>query len=152
MDMEKLKKWMDAAQAYQTETFWSNIFDTQQKNGASLTPLSISEFIPKCDLYEIENMLVAEVEIPGVTKENLHISLQPQLLTISGEFQSLKQNRKYFLKERANHKFKKEVTLPYPIILQQVKSEIRQGILTILMPIHHDEVENIPISIKNSNP
>lgn len=152
MDMEKFKKWMDTAQNYQTDTFWHNIFDTQQKNGVPLTPLSISDFIPKCDLFEIEDLLIVEAEIPGVTKENLHISLKPQLLTISGEFQSLKQNRKYYLKERSNRKFKKDVTLPYPIILQQVKSEIQHGILTVHMPINHEEVETIPISIKQSNP
>ncbi|NRD80438.1 Hsp20/alpha crystallin family protein [Bacillus sp. BRMEA1] len=148
MDMEKFKKWMDDAQQYQSDAFWNKIFDSSKKNSAPITPLSISEYIPKCDVYELDHHLIVEAEMPGLTKDHIHISIQQQLLIITGEFNTLKQNRKYFLKERANRKFKKEVTLPYPIIHRQIKSEIRNGILIIILPINREEVEDIPISFE----
>jgi len=94
---------------------------------------------------------VVEAEIPGMAKEDLHISIQHQVLTISGEFKSLNQNRKYYLKERANRKFKKELTLPHSIQINKVKSEIRHGVLYIIMPFHQDDIENIPIAFEKSN-
>lgn len=151
MEIDKLKKWLDTTQQFQSEAFWKNIFDSPNHPSPSLSPIALTEFTPKCDLYEADNNLVAEAEIPGLTRENLHISIQEQLLTITGEFKTLQQNRKYHIKERASRKFKKEVNLPYPILKQKVKLNIHNGILSIIMPIKQEEVESIPISIHPSN-
>ncbi len=144
MEIDKLKKWMDVAQQFQSEAFWNTIFDTAQKN--NLTPFTASDFFPKCDLYEMDQELVAEIELPGIKREQMQLSIHEQMLTITGEFKSFQQNRKYFLKERANRSFKKELTLPYPIMIEQVKSEFHKGILSIVMPINQDEMETIPIN------
>ncbi|MGG3470114.1 Hsp20/alpha crystallin family protein [Neobacillus pocheonensis] len=157
MEVDKLKKWLDVAQQFQSEKFWNQIFNEHNQpsapNTQSLNPLTAGkEFFPKCDLYETENELIFEAEIPGVDKENLHISIQQQVLTIKGEFKALQQNRKYYLKERANRSFKKELILPYPILIQKIKSEIRNGVLTLSMPLNREEVENIPITFDQSNP
>jgi HSP20 family protein len=157
MEVDKLKKWLDVAQQFQTEQFWNQIFDEKKQNkpgtGLSLNPLTVSgELIPKCDLYETEHDLIIEVEIPGLGKEDLHISLHQQLLTITGEFKTLLQNRKYFLKERANRKFKKELTLPYPVSVNHIRTEIHKGVLVIVLPINREEVESIPITFNPTAP
>jgi len=152
MEIDKIKQWMDAAQQIQTDTFWSHIFENDKKSTSSLTPTTITEFIPKCDLYETESNLIAEIEVPGIPKEKLHILIQTQILTVTGEFRTLEQNRKYFLKERANRKFKKEITLPYPIMGKTVKTDWNNGILFIIMPINQEEMEDIPITYHSSHP
>jgi HSP20 family protein len=157
MEMDKLKKWLDLAQQYQADQFWKQIFDEKNHNSSenktpntNTNPFTVAqEYIPKCDLYESGEGLVLEVEIPGLRKEDLHISINQQTLTISGEFKTFQTKNKYFLKERANRKFKKELTLPLPIITNSIRSELTSGILTIKMPINRDEVENIPISFEN---
>ncbi|WHY84296.1 Hsp20/alpha crystallin family protein [Neobacillus novalis] len=147
MEIDRLKKWMETAQQYQSEKFWNNVFDSQNKSSPSLNPIkTVSELFPKCDLYETENELVVEAEIPGVLKENLHISIHHHLLTVTGEYKTLVQNRKYFIKERPNRKFTKEITLPYPVNIQKVKSEMRYGVLSIVMPINREKIEDIPIT------
>jgi len=156
MEVDKLKKWLDVAQQFQSDRFWNQIFDENSKNQSansiSLNPLTDTrEFFPKCDLFETGKELVVEAEIPGLRKEDLHLSVQQQLLTITGEFKSLQPNRQYFLKERANRKFKKELTLPYPVAVDKIRTEIVHGILMIVMPINRDEVENIPITFDQSN-
>lgn len=156
MEVDKLKKWLDVAQQFKSEKFWNQIFEENSKNSSdnqfSINPLTtIKELFPKCDLYEVEQVLVVEAEIPGLSKEDFHISIQQQVLTITGEFRALNQNHKYYLKERANRKFKKELTLPYPVQINNVKSEMRQGILYIVMPFHQDDIENIPIPFKQTD-
>ncbi|WP_312472608.1 Hsp20/alpha crystallin family protein [Neobacillus sp.] len=151
MEIDKFKKWVDTAQQFQAEEFWNTIFETQNKNSPSGNPgTMVTELVPKCDLYGTDTELVVEAEIPGLLKENLHICIHHQLLSITGEFKTLQQNRKYFIKERPNRKFKKEISLPYPVIIQQVKSEIRYGILSIMMPINKEDIENIPINFNQS--
>ncbi|MFF2450626.1 Hsp20/alpha crystallin family protein [Neobacillus sp. NPDC058068] len=147
MEIDKLKKWVDTAQQFQSEKFWNNVFDSQNKSSPLLNQIpTVSEHFPKCDLFETENELVVEAEIPGVLKENLHISIHHQLLTITGECKTFLQNRKYFIKERPNRKFTKEITLPYPVNIHKVKSEMRYGVLSIVMPINREEIEDIPIT------
>ncbi|WP_066061467.1 Hsp20/alpha crystallin family protein [Neobacillus soli] len=150
MEVDKLKEWLDVAQQFQSEKFWNQIFNdhhtTSSSTNLSQTPLTtVKEYLPKCDLFENDNKLVIEAEIPGLAKEDLHISVHQQLLTISGEFKALKQNCKYYLKERTNRTFKKEITLPYPILVTKITTEIRDGILYIIMPFLQEDVENIPI-------
>ncbi|MBO0958323.1 Hsp20/alpha crystallin family protein [Neobacillus sp. MM2021_6] len=157
MEIDKLKKWLDVAQQFKSDQFWNQIFDekinsTTSGNQFSQNPLNtVRELFPKCDLYESDQELVVEAEIPGLTKEDLHITIQQQLLTIAGEFKSLNQNQKYYLKERVNRQFKKELTLPYPILMNKVKSEIRHGVLYIVMPFYRDDLENIPIAFDQTN-
>lgn len=141
------------AQQYQADHFWQQIFNEKNtgNNSATTSPFSTAaEYLPKCDLYECEEELVVEVETPGLKKEDLYISINQQILTITGEFKSFKTNNKYFLKERANRKFKKELTLPYPIKINSVRSELSSGILTINMIINRDEIESVPISFDES--
>ncbi len=125
MEVDKLKKWLDVAQQFQSEQFWHQIFDEKKVNGSSdnglsINPLTIKEYVPKCDLFETEHEIVVEAEIPGLQKEDLHISIQQQHLLITGEFKTLHPQRKYYLKERVNRKFKKELSLPFPVQINKI--------------------------------
>jgi HSP20 family protein len=151
MELDKLKKWLDLAQQYQAESFWKQIFDEKAENPPP-SPLTnpftkAQEYFPKCDLYEESGRLVIEIEIPGLNKDEVKISINEQILTVTGEFQSLVPSRKYYIKERANHRFKKELTLPFPVLLANSSSVLNNGILVINMPINREEIEDIPIII-----
>ncbi|MDP4083588.1 MAG: Hsp20/alpha crystallin family protein [Bacillota bacterium] len=150
MELDKFKKWLDLAGQNQSESFWNQIFDEKVQNNEKQTipnPFTVAqEFIPKCDLYEVDNILVLEIEIPGLKKEDLRITINHQNVMIIGEFKSFHSKNKYYLKERANRTFKKELSLPFPILIQSIRSEISSGILIIKMPINREEIENIPIT------
>lgn len=151
MEIENFKKWLDLAHEYQKDYFWKQIFGdigTSSPGKTETNPFSaFDEFFPKSDLYEAEGNVVAEIEIPGTKKEDVHISINQQQLTVTGEFKSLLPNRKYFLKERANRKFKKELNLPFPVQFDKIQSEIINGVLLIKLPFSQEEIENIPIVI-----
>lgn len=155
MELDKLKKWLDLAGTYQAESFWKEVFEEKQTNSSSFSltnPFTIAqEYFPKCDLYEAEGQLVVEMEIPGLNKDDVHVSMNDQTLTITGEFKSLIPSRKYFIKERANHRFRKELTLPLPVLLTNSSSVIQNGILIISLPINREEFEDIPILFDEAN-
>jgi HSP20 family protein len=153
--MEHYNRWMDLAQQFHSDHFWNQVFSNNEsafQAASSANPFAVAhEYFPKCDLYEDIGMLVLEVEVPGLKKDDIHIALKEQILTLSGEFRSLKPKRKYFIKERANLKFKKEFTLPFPVVLQNSSSDICNGVLTIKMPIDHEEMEDISITLDEQN-
>jgi HSP20 family protein len=151
MEQEKFKKWMETAKQFQSDHFWNHIFDENQPNsnnqGMNSLPKA-GEHFPKCDVYETENELIVEAEIPGLQREDLHVSISQQILTISGEFKTWRPNCRYFVKDRVNRKFKKEIALPYPVLVQKIHTEIKNGVLMIEMPFYRDELEAIPIQFE----
>lgn len=150
VEIDKLKKWLDLAQQYQTESFWKQIFEDKNVNPSSSSSqtnpfTAAQEYSPKSDIYENNKSIVVEIEIPGLRKEDVQVEIRQQTLTITGEFRTLVPSRKYFLKERPNRIFKKELSLPFPVHLEKSISELKNGILIITMPMNHEEIEDIPI-------
>ena len=51
-------------------------------NGESF---AMGEWAPRLDLSETKDALIFKIEVPGIHPEDLHLSLQDQILTIKGE-------------------------------------------------------------------
>lgn len=136
MDIKNLKHWIELTQQFQSNQFLEQVLSEKNNNyDVSKTPIKHQEVFPRCDLYEHDTILVIEVEIPGLKKEDLEIIIQQPSLTIHGEFSTLEPKRQYFLKERPNRKFVRRISLPYPICQQKVWKEFKDGLLLIFLPI-----------------
>ncbi len=46
---------------------------------------SIASWSPACDIYETDSEIVVKTELPGVKRENVHVALENNVLTIRGE-------------------------------------------------------------------
>lgn len=92
------------------------------------------------NLYETENSFILEVPVGGVGPENLEIYLERDVLTILGERKEPpKEPGKYLIKECFFGKFKREVILPSEISYQEIKTEFKNGLLRIELPILRKE-------------
>ena len=91
---------------------------------------------PALDLYQNNDNVVAIVELPGMRKEDIEISLHDGTLTIAGERKSETQgngenaNRT----ERFSGKFRRTVTLPTRVDSNKVNATYKDGILTVTLP------------------
>ncbi len=92
-------------------------------------------FNPKIDISEDENSIYVEAEIPGVKKEDLNISLQDNILTISGEKkgESKEENKEknYFRTERTYGSFTRSFTLPSEINTDSIDAQFDNGVLKV---------------------
>ena len=98
--------------------FWSNFGRQSQL---------FSGWSPALDLYQNNDNVIARVELPGMRKEDIEISLQDGMLTIAGE-------RKSEGTERYVGKFRRSVSLPTQVDANKVAATYRDGILTITLP------------------
>jgi len=91
---------------------------------------------PAIDLYEDGDNLVVKVELPGLKKEDIAISLDDAVLNISGErrTESKATNGTVHRRERAVGGFSRGLGLPYPVNADGVKAGYTDGILTITLP------------------
>jgi len=94
-----------------------------------------SGWSPALDLYQNNDNFVAVVELPGMRKEDIEISLHDGSLIIAGERKSSSSNgEKAERTERYVGSFRRSISLPAPVDAEKVNATYRDGILTITMP------------------
>jgi HSP20 family protein len=91
---------------------------------------------PALDLYEDKDGLVVTVELPGMKKEGIAISLEDGVLAVSGE---RKQNPQHdgatvCRCERVLGQFERRVSLPCQVDAGKIKAVYADGVLTVTLP------------------
>jgi HSP20 family protein len=94
-----------------------------------------SGWSPALDLYQNNDNVVATVELPGMQKEDIDISLHEGMLAISGERkQQTAPADKAERNERYIGKFRRSVSLPTRVDTSKVSATYKDGILTVILP------------------
>jgi HSP20 family protein len=90
-------------------------------------------FSPRVDVFADEKNFFLEAELPGMKKNDIKISLQDNILTISGEKNKSGEDHenKYFRNERIFGKFSRSFTLPEDIDPESTGAVFEDGILKI---------------------
>jgi len=93
--------------------------------------------IPRIDVYETENEVVAKCDLPGLDrKDDLNIDIDNNLLTISGIVNrtgEVRENRMH-RQERFVGRFQRSITLPARVSSEGVKAVYKNGVLEVRMP------------------
>lgn len=92
--------------------------------------------IPVVDVYETENALVLDAEIPGVRKEEVTVEIREQRLTIRGERRRnpVLQDDQYIRRERYFGGFQRTFNLPYAVNPDAVRARFKDGVLIVELP------------------
>ena len=103
--------------------------------GARQAPLS-PEWTPALDVYQSNDNVIAVVELPGMRKEAIEISLHDGTLTIGGERKSETSGdgESATRTERFTGKFRRSITLPTRVDANNVNATYKDGILTVTLP------------------
>lgn len=108
---------------------------------------------PRMDLRETEGMVELTVELPGMTGKDVHIDLENDVLTVSGEKKSSTETRDkgFRMVERRYGSFSRSVRLPAPVKADGIKADLKDGVLTVTAPLDADASKRkISIPIKSA--
>jgi len=99
-------------------------------------PFSMAAWSPSCDIYETENEIVVKAEIPGLKKEDVKLSVQDNVLTLSGErkFEEETKKENYVRVERGYGSFTRSFTLPAYVDATKISAEFKDGLLEVKLP------------------
>ena len=91
---------------------------------------------PALDVAEDKDVYTVRVELPGLKRQDIQVSLQDGALVISGERQEEKisEGTEVHRRERFYGKFQRALTLPEPVAADKVKADYKDGVLTISLP------------------
>lgn len=95
-----------------------------------------SRWAPSLDVFQDDDAVTVKLELAGMKKEDFDISLQDDILTISGERKSERESGEgeSFRSERVFGAFRRTVTLPAPVKSDAVKATYEEGVLTVTLP------------------
>ena len=95
-----------------------------------------ADWAPLVDIAEDEKEYVIKAELPEVTKDDVNVSLQEGVLTITGErkFEKEEKGKKYHRVERAYGSFARSFSLPEDADATKVQAEFKDGVLKVHLP------------------
>ncbi len=91
---------------------------------------------PAVDVYEDQDSIVIQADLPGVKQEDIDIEMNGDSLTIKGErkFEDPARQDRYVRVERQYGAFQRSFTIGIPIEADKVKATYRNGTLELTIP------------------
>jgi HSP20 family protein len=158
MDVEKLKKWLDVAQQFQGENFWSDIFDSNNQTATQMSNPQAEQTVsskarqpearptqektipvqeapcvkPAIDIFETESEWIIWVDLPGLRKTDIQLNLVGRQLIIKGVAPIPFPDVHLIHSERLNGTFERTINMPDNLSTDaQPLAKFTEGILEI---------------------
>lgn len=136
-DVERMfEEWFDDFGSRPFPRLWRPDFSRFQQ---------ISLEAPALDVYEQKDDLIVKAEIPGLTKDEIDISLEGNTLTIKGEKKKEEEVKEedYYRCERMFGAFSRSVELPIDVQADKVNASFKNGVLEIRLPKSEEARKNV---------
>jgi HSP20 family protein len=99
---------------------------------------SISEKLPAVNIKQTETDFSLELAIPGLTKDDVKIAVDKDILTISSEKESKVEEKEedgtYTRREFSYHSFERSFTLPESVDTDKINAKFENGVLFLHLP------------------
>ena len=137
---EEVERWFNEA--------WTSPFSLLTRRTWPL--FSAEEFeniTPAVDMYDEGKELVMKADMPGVKKEDLHLDLTENILTLSGEkkMEETVEKGGLYRCERSYGRFTRSFELPSDVDTEKITASLKEGVLEVRLP----KTEKIDKETKN---
>ncbi len=112
---------------------------------------ALTAWSPAVDIAEHDDQYVVKMELPGVNKDEVKITLESNILTIRGEKKQEKETKKenYHRVERSYGSFQRSFTLPTTVKNDKIDAAFKDGILSISLPKAEEaKLKQIEVKVK----
>jgi HSP20 family protein len=107
-----------------------------RKDSEKEEAMTVAEWAPLVDIVEDEKEYLIKAELPEVKREDVKVSVEEGVLTVSGErkFEKEEKGKKYHRIERAYGRYARSFTLPDDADPSKVTAEFKDGVLRVHLP------------------
>ena len=147
--MNALTKWNPFRELEDIQNRLSSLFGRTPLRGLGEEAMTVSEWTPLVDIAEDDKEYLIKAELPEVKKEDVKVTVENDVLTITGErkFEKEEKNKKYHRVERAYGSFMRSFTLPQGAAGDKINAEFKDGVLKVHLP-KSAEAKPKPIDVK----
>ena len=125
--------------------------NTQPRNASGeQESLTVSEWTPLVDITEDDKEYLIKAELPEVKKEDVKVTVENGLLTISGErkIEKEEKGKRYHRVERAYGSFVRSFSLPDDADGNRVSADFKDGVLRVhLAKSEHAKPKQIEVKV-----
>ena len=88
---------------------------------------------PRVDIHSTEDNVTLDFELPGMSKDDIHVTIENNMLNVSGERRSEydETDDGWVRREIAEGSFQRQFTLPTSVDPDSIKAEYKDGILRV---------------------
>ena len=92
--------------------------------------------VPAVDVSDTEKAYEITAELPGIDEKNVEVKVANNVLTIKGEKQEEKEEKKkdYYLRERNFGSFERSFQIPDGVDNDKIEAKFKKGVLTVVLP------------------
>src|SRR6202051_4810826 len=126
-------RWNPSQQAVVAQPLF-RLFDTFFNDGGE--DLATRTWTPPVDIQETDDAYRIHAELPGMTKDDIQITLENNVLRLSGErkFEKDAKKENYHRIERTYGTFSRSFALPTQVSSDKVEAKFDDGVLSIVVP------------------
>jgi HSP20 family protein len=123
----------------------------ENTNRANQGEQDLAQWNPRIDVFEDPERFVFYAELPGLTAQQVNVSIENNLLTLSGErkFTHEDKRQNYHRIERLYGNFRRSFQLPTTVDTAKIQAEMKDGVLTLTLPKRTEvQPKQIKIDVK----
>lgn len=111
-------------------------FENLFHGGFSAPEFAAAAWSPAVDIAEQDNEFIVKMELPGLTKDDVKITMDANILTVRGEKKAEKEtkDKNYHRVERSFGSFERSFALPTTVKVDKIEAVCKDGVLTITAP------------------
>jgi HSP20 family protein len=129
-----LLRWEPAREINSLQQEMNRLFNTFFE--APAPGSGIRRWVPAMDLVETDDHFVLRADLPGLSREDVDLALDDNVLTLSGERKVEHEGRTggYYRVERAAGSFSRSLTLPEGVEGDAITATFDKGVLEVRIP------------------
>jgi len=114
----------------------NRLFDDAGRGWRADEPSATTPWSPAVDIYETENEILVQAELPGVDRKDITLNLENNVLTLKGErrFEKETKQENYHRIERSYGAFSRSFSIPASVDDEKIRADYKDGILKIALP------------------
>ncbi|MDR0289118.1 MAG: Hsp20/alpha crystallin family protein [Rickettsiales bacterium] len=124
-----------------------DIFDSFFTGWNSELSRRSNSLLPACDFYETKESYCLSLELPGISKENIGISISGDNLIVKGEKarDNESKDKQFYHRERCYGSFYRFIQLPVNVEQDKVSANFSDGVLHVTIPKSEKHVKKIDV-------
>jgi HSP20 family protein len=124
-----------------------------QGRGGGRAPGVTSLWSPHLEVCERNGRLLIQVDLPGVSREDVNVQIEPDAVIIQGQRtqQSERSDQGYYHSERSYGSFYRTVPLPEGIDVDQATATFRNGVLEVEMPMPQQKQRGRKLEVREGD-
>lgn len=134
----------------QMNRLFDDLFEQRPGDGGTIAGSTLAA--PAVDVRQDDKQIEITAELPGVKEQDIDLSLEDGVLTLSGEKKSERKDDESGYSERSYGRFERRMTLPSNIDEERCTADFNDGVLRITIPKAEEKARGRKIPLGGSRP